>query len=99
MPRSSANAVRFWSVVTVVLIADVITKQLAETYLLPRHSVRQVIGEWVQLRLVYNPGAAFGLYLGDYSRWIFMALTFGALFVLWQLYRTTRGASPSRVVR
>ncbi len=98
MPRSSANAVRFWSVVVVVLVADVATKAIAETALLPRHSIRQVVGDWIQLRLVYNPGAAFGLYLGDYSRWIFIALTLGALAVLFQLYRTTRQGDVPRVL-
>ena len=69
MPRgSSSNAVRFWAVVIVVLVADVLSKAWAEASLL-RYSARPVIGEWLQLRLVYNPGAAFGLYLGDYSRW------------------------------
>ena len=98
MPRSSANAARFWSVVATVLVADYLTKRWAESSLLPRNSVREVFGDWVQWRLVYNPGAAFGLYLGEYSRWIFMALTVGALFVLWQLYRTTREGDTPRVV-
>jgi signal peptidase II len=98
MPSGSANAARFWSVVVVVLTADYFTKQVAEATLLPRHSVRSVIGDWVQLRLVYNPGAAFGLYLGEYSRWIFMALTFGALFVLFQLYRSTQRGDTPRVL-
>jgi signal peptidase II len=98
MPRSSANAVRFWSVVAVILVTDFVTKAIAESALLPRHSIRQVVGDWIQLRLVYNPGAAFGLYLGDYSRWIFIALTIGALFVLYQLYRTTRDGDVPRVL-
>ena len=34
-------------------------------------------GEWFQLRLVYNQGAAFGLHLGPYSRWIFLGLAVG----------------------
>ena len=97
MPRSSTNAVRFWSVVIVVLVADVITKAWAEASLL-RYSARPVVGEWLQLRLVYNPGAAFGLYLGSYSRWIFMALTLFALVVLYQLYRSTRQGDTPRVL-
>ncbi|HEU4628871.1 MAG TPA: signal peptidase II [Gemmatimonadaceae bacterium] len=98
MPRSSANAVRFWTVVVVVLVADVITKALAVEHLVPRYSARPVLGDWIQLRLVYNPGAAFGLYLGELSRWIFMALTLAALVVLLQLYRATRPGHSLRVV-
>ena len=44
----------------------------------------------MRLTLVYNPGAAFGLHLGPYSRWIFLALTVGVLTILWRLYRQTR---------
>ena len=58
------------------------------------------IGETVRLTLVYNPGAAFGLHLGPYSRWIFTVLTSGALYILSRLYRTTRPddwrTSPTR---
>jgi signal peptidase II len=97
MPRGSTNVVRFWAVVGTILVADVITKAVAEATLMPRFSARQVIGEWVQFRLVYNPGAAFGLYLGDFSRWIFMALTVGALFVLYRLYQGTREGDLPRV--
>ncbi len=98
MPRNSTNAVRFWSVAVTVLVADVVTKAVAERMLLPRYSVREVFGDWVQFRLVYNPGAAFGLYLGEYSRWIFLVLTLLALVVLYQLYRATRPGDTTRVV-
>lgn len=98
MPRGSRDAVLFWAVVVVILVADVVTKAMAESALVPHYTAREVIGDFVQLRLVYNPGAAFGLYLGGYSRWIFMALTVGALGVLWSLYRTTRGGDTPRVL-
>ena len=92
-PSAGADRLRpvlFWVVVLGVVIADLITKAIAEYALMPRGLPREVIGEYVRFTLVYNPGAAFGLSLGDHSRWIFMALTIGALFVLSRLYRTTR---------
>jgi signal peptidase II len=98
MPRSSSNALRFWPIVVTVVAADVITKAMAVAALVPHVTTRQVIGDWVQFRLVYNPGAAFGLYLGSYSRWIFMTLTVVALFVLWRLYRETREGDTPRVL-
>jgi signal peptidase II len=52
----------------------------------------------VRLTLVYNPGAAFGLHLGPGSRWIFTALTFGALFLLWRLYQETSASDRRRVM-
>ena len=97
MPRSSTNAVRFWAVALAVLVADIVTKAWAEAALM-RYTARPVLGEWLQLRLVYNPGAAFGLYLGEYSRWIFMALTLFALVVLFNLYRATRPGDTTRVL-
>lgn len=74
-------------VLLVVVLLDVITKAIAVATLVPSGPSRQVIGDAVRFTLVYNPGAAFGLYLGGYSRWIFMTLTVGALIILWRLYR------------
>jgi signal peptidase II len=88
--RDGLRPVLFWGVVVGILIADLITKAIAEYALVPQRMPREVIGDFVRFTLVYNPGAAFGLHLGEYSRWIFMALTLGALFVLARLYRTTR---------
>jgi len=71
----------------VVLILDLITKAVAVSVLAPSGAPVPVIGEWFRFALVYNPGAAFGLHLGEYSRWLFMALTGVALVVLWRLFR------------
>ncbi|HEX9564000.1 MAG TPA: signal peptidase II [Gemmatimonadaceae bacterium] len=79
----------FWPVVAVVLVSDLLTKWIAVGELYPRGVPREVLGDVVRLTLVYNRGAAFGLHLGSYSRWIFLALTVGALVILWQLYRAT----------
>ncbi|MDQ6612952.1 MAG: signal peptidase II [Gemmatimonadota bacterium] len=83
------KAIIFWPVMLFVVMLDVITKTLAVTLLAPSGMPQAFVGNGVRLALVYNPGAAFGLYLGAYSRWIFMALTCGALFILWRLYRHT----------
>jgi signal peptidase II len=56
---------------------------------MPNHTPHPVLGEWLRWTLVYNPGAAFGLHLGPWSRWIFVVLTFVALAVLWNMYRTS----------
>ena len=79
--ESAANRRLFWTTAGAVVAADLVTKLLAES-LLARHLPVQVIGEYVQLRLVYNQCAAFGLCLGAYSRWIFFGLAIVALFVL-----------------
>jgi signal peptidase II len=98
MPRSSRNALLFWPVLVALVGADRITKSVAEELLWPRGVPRPVFGEWFRWTLVYNPGAAFGLHLGPYSRWIFLALTLGALAILFHLYRTTEAGNKWRVL-
>jgi len=98
MQRGRANPPLFWSVVVVIVIGDVITKTLAVYSLLPQRMPHDLLGAAVRLTLVYNPGAAFGLHLGAYSRWIFMALTVGALFILGRLYRSTRDGDLLRTL-
>lgn len=55
----------FWA--AGIILIDQATKFWAETTLEPYVGV-PVIGEWIQWRLVYNPGAAFGIG-GDYT-WV-----------------------------
>jgi signal peptidase II len=54
-----------------------------------RNVPREVAGEAIRFTLAYNPGAAFSMSLGPYSRWIFGAFALVALVVLWRLYRMT----------
>ena len=88
--RRRGDASRFWTVVSSVVVADVASKALAVASLSSAGLERPLFGEWLRWKLVYNPGAAFGLHLGPYSRWIFMALTVGALVILANLFRETR---------
>lgn len=78
-------------------IVDVVTKEIARTRLLPEHFPRNVIGDFLRLTLVYNPGAAFGLNVGRYSREIFTVLTIGALWILIRLYKSTAEGDRIRV--
>ena len=87
----------FWTVVLVILVLDIVTKYVAHTRML-EHSVREVLGDWVRLTLLYNPGAAFGLSLGPYSRWLFTALTIGALVILGNLFRATAPGDRTRTL-
>ncbi len=78
----------FWAVGVGVVILDFITKQVAVATLSPRVPVR-IAGDWLLLRIVYNPGAAFGIHVGPHSRWVFMGLAIVALTVLGTMvYRT-----------
>ena len=87
-----------WTVLLAVVAIDLATKSLAASLLPPNGMAQPIIGDVLKFALVYNPGAAFGLYLGDYSRWIFMALTMGALLILWRLYQQTRDSQRTRTL-
>ncbi len=84
---SGAERRLYWWAATIALLTDLATKALAER-LLFRSAGHSVFGDWFQLRLVYNPGAAFGLHLGPLSRWIFMAIAVGAVILLYRYHRT-----------
>ena len=87
---------RFARVVAVVLVLDLTTKLAAEVWL-RRYVGIPVIGDFFQLRLVYNPGAAFGINVGPWSRWVFMTLSIAALAVLGSMLRTAREGDGVRL--
>lgn len=86
----------FWGSALAILAADQLTKWWA-VRTLDGAPPTAVIGDWARLVLVYNPGAAFGLHVGDWSREMFASLTVVALVVLWRLYRTASPAERARV--
>ena len=94
MQRSNSGL--FWPVLVLVATVDFCTKALAVSRLIPQRLPHDVFGEWVRFTLVYNPGAAFGLHVGQYSRWIFMVLTIVALVILGRLYAATRAGDVVR---
>ncbi len=98
LKRRDVKALVCWPVLLLVVVLDRLTKVLAVELLPPSGMPKPLLGESVRLALVYNPGAAFGLYLGGYSRWIFMALTIGALVILWRLYQQTAAHNLRRAL-
>ena len=78
---SGADRRIFWVAALVVIALDLATKLIAEATLLLTPGI-PVIGDWFQLRLVYNRGAAFGLHVGPYSRWVFFGVAVVAVLVL-----------------
>ena len=94
----STNGVVFWPVVVLIVLVDLVTKLIAAYALAPRGFPHEVVGDVVRFTLVYNPGAAFGLHVGEHSRWVFLLLTAVVLRVLWALYRTTRDRDNVRTL-
>ena len=95
--ESAAERRLFWGTAIAVVIADFVTKLIAESFLARRLPIA-VLGYFLQLRLVYNEGAEFGLHLGENSRWIFFGLAIVALFVLASLVRSTRPGDRFRLL-
>lgn len=81
-----------------VALLDACTKQVARQSLLPEHTPHELVGDLLRLTLVYNPGAAFGMSAGPYSRWVFTVLAAGAMIVLWRLYRVTPISDRARLL-
>lgn len=98
MPSASKNGRVFWSAAVAVIVTDFITKRLAEAYLAPRHVPHDMIGDVVRFTLAYNPGAAFSMWLGPYSRFIFGAFALIALYVVWRLQRHTAAGHVARAL-
>ena len=69
------------SIAAVVVVLDQLTKLWAERTLTDRAPI-PVLGEFLQLRLLYNPGAAFSLGAG--STWILtIAAAIAAVVLVW----------------
>jgi signal peptidase II len=78
----------YGSMVAVIVVLDIWTKWVVERTLTLYHPI-PVIGDFFRLTYIYNRGAAFGLSLGEYSRYFFLVLTVVALVVLFLWFRTT----------
>jgi len=98
MEKSRPNTALFWGVIASIVVSDVVTKWIAFTSLTPAQYPKQVIGDTVRFWLVYNRGAAFGINVGEYSRWVFLILTIAALVILGRLYRQTRAGDTMRAL-
>jgi len=98
MDSESKNGGVFWTAGIGVVLIDVVTKALAVAKLQPEHMPRAVLGEIVRFTLAYNPGAAFSMSLGEYSRVAFGAFAVIALVILWRLYRASEPGDVMRVL-
>lgn len=80
-----------------VLVLDLVTKRWALDAL--AGGVREeLLGGLVPLTLAFNKGAAFGLRIGEDSRWFFVPVTLVALVLLGTLFRQAEDDDHVRVV-
>jgi signal peptidase II len=78
----------FVAVVVGIVLIDFSTKWMIQRTFTLYEQV-DVIGEYVRLTYIFNPGAAFGIHLGPYSRIIFLLLSGVALLALAGMYWAT----------
>lgn len=100
--RESAEPVKekitvFSAILPTVLVLDFITKRWALTAL-DAGTRLEVLGGWVPLTLAFNRGAAFGISVGDDSRWFFIPITILALGLLLVLLRQAERRDWLRLV-
>jgi signal peptidase II len=79
-----------------IIALDVVTKRWASANLLGHPS--ELFGGIVPLTLAHNKGAAFGIHLGEDSRWFFVPVTIVALGLLWVLFKHASEKDWLRVV-
>ena len=94
--KGEGKAALYLGTVAGVIVLDIITKWIAQS-MLPFGRPVPVIGDFFRLTYIYNPGAAFGLHLGAYSRFIFLVLAVVAVVVLYAMYRTTPSTDRLRI--
>lgn len=91
------KAIVLIAVLTAVLVLDVSTKLLIQKHFFQYQQI-DLIGEYVRLTYIYNPGAAFGIQLGENSREIFLVLSLLALAALVGMYWYTPATDRIRLV-
>ena len=79
-----------------VIGIDYVTKRLIQEHF---HLYQQVeiIGDYLRLTYIYNPGAAFGISVGPHSRLIFLVLSVVALGALAGMYWVTPARDRARL--
>lgn len=82
------KAALFVAIMAGVVAVDYTTKRMIQENFHLYQQV-EVIGEYLRLTYIYNPGAAFGIHLGAYSRSIFLVLSLVALVALAAMYWLT----------
>lgn len=86
----------FGTIFPVVIVLDLITKRWALDALAAQRG--ELLGGLVPLTLAFNRGAAFGLSIGDDSRWLFVPVTIAALGLLAYIFRQTEERDYTRML-
>jgi signal peptidase II len=86
----------FGTLFPLIIALDVVTKRWALEAL--AQGRREILGGWMPLTLAFNKGAAFGIRIGEDSRWFFVPVTVVALVLLVVLLRQALERDYLRIV-
>ena len=96
-PTMRGKVALYAGVVGGTVLLDIITKLIVQRTL--RFGVPvPVWGDFFRLTYIFNPGAAFGLNLGVYSRFVFMTLAMVMVVILFNMYRSTPASDRLRLL-
>ncbi|MEJ2484056.1 MAG: signal peptidase II [Gemmatimonadota bacterium] len=84
-------------IMSVVVLVDYLSKEWIVANI-PMYAKRSVIGDFLRITYTHNPGAAFGINIGEHSRLFFLGLALVALVVLFLIYRSTPREDLLRLV-
>ena len=87
----------FWPLTIIVVIADFITKRMAESSLRPGQP-HEVLGEFFRFTLGYNTGIAFGIPFGVGARPMLILFTLVAIGGILWIYRTTDARHRAQII-
>lgn len=93
--RTRRHLLALLSTAALVLVLDLATKVIAAAVLQPGRPV-PILGDYVRLVLVYNSGAAFGLFPG--SRLAFIIFSLAAILLIFFLYLRLPGHTRLQLV-
>jgi signal peptidase II len=85
---SDGKARLFFGIIGPIVLLDVATKFLVQSHMRLYQQI-DIIGDYLRLTYIHNPGAAFGIHLGEHSRIIFLLLSVVALVALAAMYWST----------
>jgi len=88
VPGDLNKALLMLGVAGVVVLFDFLTKQWVVSSL-TLHYPQPVVGDVIRLTYTHNPGAAFGINIGEHSRLFFLGLSLVALGALGWMYAAT----------
>lgn len=87
----------FWPIAGLVVVADFITKRMAESSL-SLGQPREVFGELLRFTLGYNTGIAFGIPFGVGARPLLILFTVIAVAGIIWIYRTTDARHKMQII-